>query len=545
MSIMMNIATPNSQTATSGNGIIASSNSSSSAKIGSSEFGSLIATLLGLSAPKQNTQAPNSADVKQGNANQAIKPALAALNLATGLAGEAGQAPKEQTAISAIADLLKAVEAFETSLNSGEPIKQEVVDSAIGAINALIAKLEAIAPSPVMAVVSGIGSQLQNSAGAKNAILEITNNTLANNTFANTQPIKEALGALSSKETIANLSQLAQKLGDVAQNTISQNSTLSELSQKISQLGQKLEQIAPLNLARQSANNAAISMNVDRSNNEAAKSIAALMGTKAGVSQNNVELGGAKLEMAEIAIAKAQKIAQSSSTNIYSSNEAGTKGSNIISNAIIAPNMNASATMANAAPNAIKIDIAGSSNILSADPLVATQGLSQANVNTSFAPNINPATALYQGAAQNLNLPHIAYEFARNVQNGATRFQIRLDPPEMGRIDVKMEIDKSGALSARLTVERPDTLDLLQRDVRALERALAQAGLDSNKTNLEFALKENPFERNNDGFASGSENLSENLSEQNDENDSDILSQMPSAIIYRGTASPNGLNITA
>ncbi len=37
-------------------------------------------------------------------------------------------------------------------------------------------------------------------------------------------------------------------------------------------------------------------------------------------------------------------------------------------------------------------------------------------------------------------------------------------------------------------VSRSETLDLLQRDQRALERALADAGLDASKTELEFSL---------------------------------------------------------
>ncbi|NGP18470.1 flagellar hook-length control protein FliK [Devosia aurantiaca] len=82
---------------------------------------------------------------------------------------------------------------------------------------------------------------------------------------------------------------------------------------------------------------------------------------------------------------------------------------------------------------------------------------------------------------------------ARQVEGGNTRFQIRLDPPELGRIDVRLEIDNAGSVSARLTVEKAETLDLMQRDQRGLERALQQAGVDAGKTNLEFSLKQNPF----------------------------------------------------
>ena len=53
-----------------------------------------------------------------------------------------------------------------------------------------------------------------------------------------------------------------------------------------------------------------------------------------------------------------------------------------------------------------------------------------------------------------------------------------------------MEMDPSGNVIARLAVERSETLDLLQRDHRALERALADAGLDPAKTELEFSLQQ-------------------------------------------------------
>ena len=47
----------------------------------------------------------------------------------------------------------------------------------------------------------------------------------------------------------------------------------------------------------------------------------------------------------------------------------------------------------------------------------------------------------------------------------------------MGRIDVKMKVHKDGHVSAHMMADKQDTLDLLQRDQRALQtwvdRALA------------------------------------------------------------------------
>ncbi|MCS6759036.1 MAG: flagellar hook-length control protein FliK [Candidatus Devosia euplotis] len=99
----------------------------------------------------------------------------------------------------------------------------------------------------------------------------------------------------------------------------------------------------------------------------------------------------------------------------------------------------------------------------------------------------------YQTSQQQLNLSQLAFELVRQANDDNTRFQMRLYPLELGRIDVRLDIDKSGQINARLVVEKSETLDLMQRDQRALERALQQAGLDAGKTNLEFSLKQSPF----------------------------------------------------
>ncbi|NKC33731.1 hypothetical protein HEQ75_22905 [Roseomonas sp. BU-1] len=64
---------------------------------------------------------------------------------------------------------------------------------------------------------------------------------------------------------------------------------------------------------------------------------------------------------------------------------------------------------------------------------------------------------------------------------------LTLDPVELGRVEVAIE--RQGAESAiRVTAERPETLALLQRDARELERALADAGLGQRGPSLSFGL---------------------------------------------------------
>jgi flagellar hook-length control protein FliK len=171
---------------------------------------------------------------------------------------------------------------------------------------------------------------------------------------------------------------------------------------------------------------------------------------------------------------------------------------------------------------------------------LATQAAVQSGTRIDIAPGAKPVVAGYQTSQQQINLPQIAFEIVRQVHQGNTQFLIRLDPPELGRIDVRMDIDTSGNVNARLIVEKAETLDLMQRDQRALERALAQAGLDSSKTNLEFSLKQNPFAQQGQDQQSGNERdpvFNPDTTAETDEN------PPPTVNLYRGALSASGVNI--
>jgi flagellar hook-length control protein FliK len=77
----------------------------------------------------------------------------------------------------------------------------------------------------------------------------------------------------------------------------------------------------------------------------------------------------------------------------------------------------------------------------------------------------------------------------RSLQ-GSNHFEIRLDPGDLGRIDVSLDIDKErGTVMAHLVVDRVETLALLQRDTGSLQQALSQAGLDAQEANINLSLR--------------------------------------------------------
>ena len=116
--------------------------------------------------------------------------------------------------------------------------------------------------------------------------------------------------------------------------------------------------------------------------------------------------------------------------------------------------------------------------------LTAPQGQQPAQ---SAAPTL---TQHVQVAAQPTpNVPALAVEIAAKSQSGAKQFDIRLDPPELGRVEVRLSIDATGKASAHLSADTPQTLDLLQKDAPALTRALREAGLDVSQDGLNFSLR--------------------------------------------------------
>jgi chemotaxis protein MotD len=115
---------------------------------------------------------------------------------------------------------------------------------------------------------------------------------------------------------------------------------------------------------------------------------------------------------------------------------------------------------------------------------------------TAAATATNAANAAAAPAAQApaamaaVPLAGVAVEIAARATAGANRFEIRLDPPDLGRIDVRLNVDKQGNVTSHLVVERAATLDMLRRDAPQLERALQDAGLKTGNDGLQFSLRD-------------------------------------------------------
>jgi Meckel syndrome type 1 protein len=76
-----------------------------------------------------------------------------------------------------------------------------------------------------------------------------------------------------------------------------------------------------------------------------------------------------------------------------------------------------------------------------------------------------------------------------NGQSNGSSLTVRLNPGELGQVEVRIERPADGgAAQVKVVAERPETLALLQRDAPELGRALQQAGIQQDNCRLSFSL---------------------------------------------------------
>lgn len=88
----------------------------------------------------------------------------------------------------------------------------------------------------------------------------------------------------------------------------------------------------------------------------------------------------------------------------------------------------------------------------------------------------------------------LADQVAVNIQKGLSQGQdkitVQLRPQELGRVEIKLEVNHDGKMTAVVAAERPETLDMLRQDARSLIDSLTQAGMNMDENGLNFMLQD-------------------------------------------------------
>ncbi|MES1158427.1 MAG: flagellar hook-length control protein FliK [Terricaulis silvestris] len=135
------------------------------------------------------------------------------------------------------------------------------------------------------------------------------------------------------------------------------------------------------------------------------------------------------------------------------------------------------------------------------EPVEAPTPSSQQNTPQAAAP-VQRATAATTdtGAVQAASAPaaaqQVTHAIVRRFNGESTQFQMRLDPPDLGRIDVRLDVSRDHRVTAVISADNAQTLSDLSRASRDLQQALQSAGLDLTDGGLSFDLS-----GRGDGFA--------------------------------------------
>ncbi len=91
-----------------------------------------------------------------------------------------------------------------------------------------------------------------------------------------------------------------------------------------------------------------------------------------------------------------------------------------------------------------------------------------------------PAQLAYQPAEQ------IKVHIQQMVNSGADRIQVKLSPASLGRVEVALEVSPDKAVQAVVYAENRETLEMLERDGRVLQKAFEEAGMKLDSDGLTF-----------------------------------------------------------
>lgn len=103
---------------------------------------------------------------------------------------------------------------------------------------------------------------------------------------------------------------------------------------------------------------------------------------------------------------------------------------------------------------------------------------------------------------------YVAATLAKGAKDGeAKSMTLRMDPPELGKIEIHMHFTKNKEMKAHMVFEKPETMLMMQRDSQMLERSLQESGLGGNALSFELAGQDHDFgnsqNRNGNDYGKG------------------------------------------
>lgn len=88
-------------------------------------------------------------------------------------------------------------------------------------------------------------------------------------------------------------------------------------------------------------------------------------------------------------------------------------------------------------------------------------------------------------------MDQVSVQIMKQTKAGTDTIKVQLKPVELGAIEIKLDVGKDGRVSAVVTADNQNTLDMLQKDSSSLHKALEDAGLKPDADSMTFNLRQN------------------------------------------------------
>ncbi len=136
------------------------------------------------------------------------------------------------------------------------------------------------------------------------------------------------------------------------------------------------------------------------------------------------------------------------------------------------------------------------------------------------------------------NITHQVVKVLNNLETKTQSITVQLDPVELGKIDIKMEISPKGETKVQILADKLETYALLAKSSDQIQSILGEKGLNQDSTSLNFGLRNG----NSNQQHSHQQFASANTKTGTTENDSSKIEISVAHLLYKD---PNRLDITA
>lgn len=96
---------------------------------------------------------------------------------------------------------------------------------------------------------------------------------------------------------------------------------------------------------------------------------------------------------------------------------------------------------------------------------------------------------VYKGMGKEV-VDQIKVNITKSAVKGVDKIEIQLKPEDLGHIEVKMQIGKDGKLQAHIVASRPETAEILQKEIGNLQKAFNEAGFQTDDGSLSFSFRD-------------------------------------------------------